>query len=89
MREAALAGKIHTGRSRNEQVSLDTRFWLREECDRSLELVRELLKALLDLAEKYPDAVIPGYTHLRRAQPVLYGHHYLLKSVLRDVSARL
>ncbi|HEY4085403.1 MAG TPA: argininosuccinate lyase, partial [Bryobacteraceae bacterium] len=69
--------KIHTGRSRNEQVSLDTRIWLRGECDRTRELVRGLLAALLDLAEKYPDAVIPGYTHLRRAQPVLWPHYLL------------
>ncbi len=76
-RVGALADKIHTGRSRNEQVSLDTRIWLRGECDRTRELVRGLLSALLDLAEKYPDAVIPGYTHLRRAQPVLWPHYLL------------
>src|SRR5579884_2483795 len=66
-RVGALAGKIHTGRSRNEQVSLDTRLWLREECDRTTDLLRGLMNALLDLAARYPDAVIPGYTHLRRA----------------------
>jgi argininosuccinate lyase len=76
-RVGALADKIHTGRSRNEQVSLDTRLWLRGQCDRTRELVRGLLSALLDLAEKYPDAVIPGYTHLRRAQPVLWPHYLL------------
>jgi len=76
-RAGALADKIHTGRSRNEQVSLDTRLWLREECDRSLDLLRDLMTALLDLAAKYPDAVIPGYTHLRRAQPVLWTHYLL------------
>src|SRR5580698_2881354 len=70
-RVGALADKIHTGRSRNEQVSLDTRLWLRDECDRTRQLVRALMRALLDLSLKYPDAVIPGYTHLRRAQPVL------------------
>ena len=59
-RVGALADKIHTGRSRNEQVSLDTRLWLRDECDRTRELVRALMSALLDLAAKYPDAVIPG-----------------------------
>ena len=73
----ALAGKIHTGRSRNEQVSLDTRLWLRDECDRTLALLRNLLAALLDLAARYPAAVIPGYTHLRRAQPVLWAHYLL------------
>jgi argininosuccinate lyase len=76
-RAGALAGKIHTGRSRNEQVSLDTRLWLREECDRGRELVGALMSALLDLAEKYSHAVIPGYTHLRRAQPVLWPHYLL------------
>ena len=55
-----LADKIHTGRSRNEQVSLDTRLWLRDECDHARELLRQLMSACLDLAEKYPDAVIPG-----------------------------
>jgi argininosuccinate lyase len=76
-RVGALAGKIHTGRSRNEQVSLDTRLWLREECDRSRELLRALMGELLDLAARYPNAVIPGYTHLRRAQPVLWAHYLL------------
>ena len=73
----ATADKIHTGRSRNEQVSLDTRLWLREECDRARSLLVGLLKALLDLAARYPDAVIPGYTHTRRAQAVLWPHYLL------------
>jgi argininosuccinate lyase len=72
-----LADKIHTGRSRNEQVSLDTRLWLRDECDHARELLRQLMSACLDLAEKYPTAIIPGYTHLRRAQPVLWPHYLL------------
>jgi argininosuccinate lyase len=72
-----IADKIHTGRSRNEQVSLDTRLWLREECDRARGLLAGLLRALLDLAGRYPDAVIPGYTHLRRAQAVLWPHYLL------------
>jgi len=76
-RVGALAGKIHTGRSRNEQVSLDTRLWLRGACDRSRELLRALMDALLKLAAEYPHAVIPGYTHLRRAQPVLWPHYVL------------
>jgi argininosuccinate lyase len=73
----ALADKIHTGRSRNEQVSLDTRIWLRDECDRARHLLRDLMKKLLDLAGRYPDAIIPGYTHLRRAQAVLWPHYLL------------
>jgi len=73
----ALADKIHTGRSRNEQVSLDTRLWLREECDRAQALLAALMDALLALAETWPDAVIPGYTHMRRAQAVLWPHYLL------------
>jgi len=73
----AVADKIHTGRSRNEQVSLDTRLWLREECDRARGLLAGLMQALLDLAGRYPDAVIPGYTHMRRAQAVLWPHYLL------------
>jgi argininosuccinate lyase len=76
-RVAGLADKIHTGRSRNEQVSLDIRLWLRAECDRCGELLRTLMHALLDLAAKYPNAVVPGYTHLRRAMPVLWPHYLL------------
>src|SRR4051794_3879402 len=57
-RAGGLADKIHTGRSRNEQVSLDTRLWLREECDRVRALLTGAMGALLDLAAKYPDAVI-------------------------------
>ncbi len=76
-RVGALAGKIHTGRSRNEQVSLDTRLWLRGACDEARDLLRALMGELLALATKYPNAVIPGYTHLRRAQPVLWPHYLL------------
>jgi argininosuccinate lyase len=72
-----LADKIHTGRSRNEQVSLDVRLWLRGEIDRAAELLGGLMQALLDCARRYPDAVIPGYTHLRRAQAVLWPHYLL------------
>ena len=72
-----VADKIHTGRSRNEQVSLDTRLWLREECDRVRALLRGVMSALVDLAAQYPGAVIPGYTHMRRAQAVLWPHYLL------------
>jgi argininosuccinate lyase len=73
----ALAGKIHTGRSRNEQVSLDVRMYLRASSETLLTQLTELMAALLDLAHKYTDAVIPGYTHLRRAQAVLWPHYLL------------
>src|SRR5580658_9062715 len=76
-RAGAVADKIHTGRSRNEQVSLDTRLWLREECVRVCGLLHAAMSALLDLAAKYPGAVIPGYTHMRRAQAVLWPHYLL------------
>lgn len=73
----ALADKIHTGRSRNEQVSLDTRLWLRWQIDDTAQLLRALMKALLECADRDPQAVVPGYTHLRRAQPVLWAHYLL------------
>ncbi len=76
-KSGAVADKIHTGRSRNEQVSLDTRLWLRDECDRVDALLKAWLSALLALAEKYPAAIIPGFTHMRRAQPVLWPHYLL------------
>jgi argininosuccinate lyase len=76
-RAGAVADKIHTGRSRNEQVSLDTRLWLRETCDQVRGLIAAMLRALLDLAAHYPDAIIPGYTHMRRAQAVLWPHYLL------------
>ncbi|MBI4903176.1 MAG: argininosuccinate lyase [Acidobacteria bacterium] len=74
---ADLADKIHTGRSRNDQVSLDVRLWLREQIDSGRGLLTELLGELLQLAHRYPDAIIPGYTHTRRAQPVLWPHYLL------------
>ncbi|HLY17633.1 MAG TPA: argininosuccinate lyase [Bryobacteraceae bacterium] len=73
----AVAGKIHTGRSRNEQVSLDLRLWLRGECDRTRKLLVGVMQALVDCAARYPVAVIPGYTHTRRAQAVLWPHYLL------------
>ncbi|NWF82412.1 MAG: argininosuccinate lyase [Bryobacteraceae bacterium] len=76
-RAGELADKIHTGRSRNEQVSLDTRLWLRGEIDRALGLLRALMGRLLELAERHPEALVAGYTHLRRAQPVLWAHYLL------------
>ena len=76
-RVGGLADKIHTGRSRNEQVSLDVRLWLREEIDRVLALLAALLDALVACARKNPEAVVPGYTHMRRAQAVLWPHYLL------------
>ncbi|HKE23679.1 MAG TPA: argininosuccinate lyase [Bryobacteraceae bacterium] len=73
----AVADKIHTGRSRNEQVSLDTRLWLRETCDQVRARLANVMDALLAQAASAPDAVVPGYTHLRRAQAVLWPHYLL------------
>jgi argininosuccinate lyase len=66
--------KLHTGRSRNDQVATDLRLWLRDAIDELDRAVRGAQEALLKLAEAYPSAVIPGYTHLQRAQPVLWAH---------------
>jgi argininosuccinate lyase len=72
------AGKrLHTGRSRNDQVATDVRLWLRGEIDVIADLLVELQKALLALAEKNVDVVMPGFTHLQVAQPVSFGHHML------------
>jgi argininosuccinate lyase len=73
----ALAAKIHTGRSRNEQVSLDVRLYLRAAADTLLDGLVELMEGLIELGQKYPNAVVPGYTHLRRAQAVLWPHYLL------------
>ncbi|HEY8560753.1 MAG TPA: argininosuccinate lyase [Pyrinomonadaceae bacterium] len=66
--------KLHTGRSRNDQVATAFRLWLREEIAALSRLARALQKALVELTEKNRDAVLPGYTHLQRAQPVLWAH---------------
>ncbi|HUA20407.1 MAG TPA: lyase family protein, partial [Bryobacteraceae bacterium] len=76
-RVGGLAEKIHTGRSRNEQVSLDVRLWLREQIDIDLELLVKLMGALTEMAGKYPHAIVPGFTHLRRAQAVPFTHYLL------------
>lgn len=66
--------KLHTGRSRNDQVATAFRIWLRDEIDEIDALVRELQLAIVDIAEGFSDAVLPGYTHLQRAQPVMFAH---------------
>ncbi len=72
------AGKrLHTGRSRNDQVATDIRLWLRGEIDRIGGLLTELRTALLDMAEKNASTIMPGFTHLQVAQPVTFGHHLL------------
>ncbi|MDO4495117.1 MAG: argininosuccinate lyase [Clostridiaceae bacterium] len=70
------AGKrLHTGRSRNDQVALDVRLYLRDECDAVTELIKKLIKALSEKGDEYADAIMPGYTHLQRAQPITFKAH--------------
>jgi argininosuccinate lyase len=72
------AGKrLHTGRSRNDQVATDVRLWLRSEIDLIGGLLTDLQKALVDIAEKNVEVILPGFTHLQVAQPVSFGHHML------------
>ena len=76
-RIGGLAEKLHTGRSRNEQVALDFRLWMKQNIQLTQAAVRELLAALLATAENNPAVILPGYTHLRRAQPILWPHYTL------------
>ncbi|PWI57646.1 argininosuccinate lyase [Sulfoacidibacillus thermotolerans] len=76
-RIGAVGGKLHTGRSRNDQVALDMHLFALEEVDVLVTLVTSLQTALCDCAERNFDVIIPGYTHLQRAQPVLFAHHLL------------
>jgi argininosuccinate lyase len=72
------AGKrLHTGRSRNDQVATDIRLYLREAIDRILDQLTRLQRGLIDQAERYADTIMPGFTHLQVAQPVTFGHHLL------------
>ncbi len=72
------AGKrLHTGRSRNDQVATDVRLWLRDEIDLIAGLLTSLQKALVDIAERHAEVILPGFTHLQVAQPVSFGHHML------------
>ena len=72
-----VGGKLHTARSRNDQVALDIRMYLRDEIAEIHDLLGALQKVLVGLADMHRDVVLPGYTHLQRAQPVLLGHHLL------------
>jgi argininosuccinate lyase len=72
-----LGGKLHTARSRNDQVATDTALYVRERTDRAVDLIGALMARLLELADRHVDWPMPGYTHLQRAQPVYLGHHLL------------
>ena len=80
--------KLHTARSRNDQVALDLRMYLREQCDAISGQVKTLIEALVDRAAEYKSAIMPGYTHLQRAQPITFGHHLMAYAMmlLRDRS---
>ncbi|MBE9514368.1 MAG: argininosuccinate lyase, partial [Chloroflexi bacterium] len=71
------AGKLHTARSRNDQIALDMRLFLKEETSRTVTRLNDLQSSLLQLAEANQDVIMPGYTHLQQAQPVLLAHHLL------------
>ena len=82
------AGKrLHTARSRNDQVALDIRLYLREQTANIIELLRELLAAITDKAEENKSVIMPGYTHLQRAQPITFGHHLMAYAMMlsRDI----
>jgi argininosuccinate lyase len=72
-----VAQKLHTARSRNDQVALDVRMYLREEVRQTIDLLQQLKVVLVDMADGHLDVVMPGYTHTQRAQPVLFAHHML------------
>ncbi len=87
-RRVPAGAKLHTARSRNDQVALDLRMWLRDEVFDLAREVRSLQGALVKLGEQHADALIPGYTHLQRAQPVYFAHHLLayVEMLARDNS---
>jgi len=83
-----VGGKLHTGRSRNDQVATDLALYLRERCGVAMDLLARLMEMLLGLADRYADWPMPGYTHLQRAQPVYLGHHLLAYFWMFDRDAR-
>ncbi len=84
---AAAGAKLHTARSRNDQVALDMRLWLREELDHASQDIANLQRALVNLGTRHAGVIIPGYTHLQRAQPVYLAHHLLayVEMLERDI----
>ena len=79
--------KLHTARSRNDQVALDLRMYLMNRVDELNEDITKLILALTDKADEYKEAIMPGYTHLQRAQPIMFGHHLMAYAMmlLRDL----
>jgi argininosuccinate lyase len=84
----AAAGRLHTARSRNDQVATDFRLWVRAACDEAADAVRALQRALVSRAEEHAETVMPGFTHLQVAQPVTLGHHLMAyyEMLRRDLS---
>jgi argininosuccinate lyase len=82
------AGRLHTARSRNDQVATDFRLWVRNGCDEALGAIRGLQRVLVERADEQAETVMPGFTHLQVAQPVTLGHHLMAyyEMLLRDVS---
>ena len=80
--------KLHTARSRNDQVALDLRLYMRDECAEIVELLRTLVATVNELAKKNTETIMPGYTHLQRAQPITFAHHLMAYAMmfLRDIS---
>ena len=91
------AGRLHTARSRNDQVATDFRLWVRGQCDAAVEGLTALMRALVAQAEAGAELVMPGFTHLQVAQPVTWGHHMLAyvemldrdRGRFRDARARM
>jgi argininosuccinate lyase len=89
--------RLHTARSRNDQVALDTRLYLRDETEEVISLIKDLIASILDQAKSNTDSIMPGYTHLQRAQPVSFAHHILAYAMmlkrdidrLKDAAARM
>ena len=79
--------RLHTARSRNDQVALDIRMYLRDEIDGIIPMIRELIGVLCDIAENNLDTIMPGYTHLQRAQPITFAHHMMAyaQMLIRDI----
>ncbi len=80
--------RLHTARSRNDQVAVDIKLYLRKELEEIITLLQDLIKVIASKAQEYYDTVLPGYTHLQRAQPITFGHHLLAygEMFLRDLS---
>ena len=85
-RIGAAGKRLHTARSRNDQVAVDIRLYLRHECEELYNQLTELVDVLCKKAEQYASAVMPGYTHLQRAQPITFGHHLMAyaEMLMRD-----